>query len=118
LQMEELEEVISCSNRLGVRPILGLRAKMSTKHNGHWGNTSGDNSKFGLTVNEIVAVVHRLRQEGMLDCLQLLHFHIGSQISSILTIKEVMREGSHTYCELAHMGAPMVIPTLYTLFLK
>ncbi|CAM6038232.1 unnamed protein product, partial [Sphagnum compactum] len=106
-QMEELEEVISCSNRLGVRPILGLRAKMSTKHNGHWGNTSGDNSKFGLTVNEIVAVVHRLRQEGMLDCLQLLHFHIGSQISSILTIKEVMREGSHTYCELARMGAPM-----------
>jgi arginine decarboxylase len=57
-------------------------------------------------------------QEGMLDCLQLLHFHIGSQISSILTIKEVMREGSHTYCELARMGAPMVIPTLYTLFLK
>ncbi len=53
----------------------------------------------------------------MLDCLQLLHFHIGSQISSILTIKEVMREGSHTYCELARMGAPMVIPTLYTLFI-
>jgi arginine decarboxylase-like protein len=69
LQMEELEEVISCSNRLGVQPILGLRAKMSTKHNGHWGNTSGDNSKFGLTVNEIVAVVHRLRQVCIWQCI-------------------------------------------------
>uniref|UniRef100_A0A7I4B0J6 Arginine decarboxylase n=1 Tax=Physcomitrium patens TaxID=3218 RepID=A0A7I4B0J6_PHYPA len=106
-QIEELEEVVACSQRLGIRPIIGVRAKLSTKHNGHWGETSGDKAKFGLTVTQIVSVVYRLRQEGMLDCLKLLHFHIGSQISSILVIKEAMREASHTYCELARMGAPM-----------
>ncbi|KAG0615464.1 hypothetical protein M758_5G043300 [Ceratodon purpureus] len=106
-QIEELEEVVSCSKRLGIRPIIGVRAKLSTKHNGHWGGTSGDKAKFGLTVTEIVSVVYRLRQEGMLECLELLHFHMGSQISSILAIKEAMREASHTYCELALMGAPM-----------
>ncbi|CAM6095065.1 unnamed protein product [Calypogeia fissa] len=106
-QMAELDLIIKCSRALGVRPLIGIRAKLSTKHNGHWGNTAGDNGKFGLTVNEIVRVVYTLRHEMMLDCLQLLHFHIGSQIPSILTIKEAMREGSHLYCELALMGAPM-----------
>ena len=61
-QIEELEEVVSCSKRLGIRPIIGVRAKLSTKHNGHWGGTSGDKAKFGLTVTEIVSVVYRLRQ--------------------------------------------------------
>lgn len=64
--MVELEEVIACSRRLGIRPIIGVRAKLNTKHNGHWGDTSGDNAKFGLTVIEIVSVVYRLRQVGTL----------------------------------------------------
>lgn len=106
-QMEELDLLIKASRTLGVRPVIGVRAKLSTRHSGHWGGTSGDNGKFGLTVNEIVRVVYTLRREGMVECLQLLHFHIGSQIPSISTIKEAMREGSHIYCELALMGAPM-----------
>lgn len=106
-QMEELDLVIKSSQILGVRPVIGVRAKLSTQHSGHWGSTSGEDGKFGLTVNELVKVVYTLRRQGMLDCLQLLHFHIGSQLSSISTIKEAMREGSHIYCELALMGAPM-----------
>ncbi|XP_024527755.1 uncharacterized protein LOC9632306 [Selaginella moellendorffii] len=106
-QMEELEMVIQACRILGVRPMVGVRAKLSTKHTGHWGGSSGDKGKFGLTVTEIVRVVYTLRKEGMLDCLQLLHFHIGSQIPSISIIKEAMREGSHIFCELALMGAPM-----------
>lgn len=106
-QMDELALVLETSRKLKVRPVLGVRAKLSTKHGGHWGSTSGERGKFGLTVNEIVHVVYALRQAGMLGCLQLLHFHIGSQIPAILIIKEAMREASHMYCELALMGAPM-----------
>lgn len=106
-QMEELDLVIKTSRRLKVQPIIGLRAKLSTKHNGHWAETSGDSGKFGLTISKLIQVVQRLRTENMLQCLQLLHFHIGSQIPSISTMKEAMREGSHIYCELVLMGAHM-----------
>ncbi|CAI5982848.1 unnamed protein product [Closterium sp. NIES-65] len=106
-QMQELPLVLEASKRLDARPLIGVRAKLSTRHDGHWGETSGDRAKFGLSVNEIVRVVKILREHEMLDCLQLLHFHIGSQIPSISLIKEAMREGSHLYCELALMGAKM-----------
>ncbi|CAI5484429.1 unnamed protein product [Closterium sp. Yama58-4] len=106
-QMQELPLVLEASKRLDARPVIGVRAKLSTRHDGHWGETSGDRAKFGLSVNEIVRVVKILREHDMLDCLQLLHFHIGSQIPSISLIKEAMREGSHLYCELALMGAKM-----------
>eukprot|EP00850_Spirogloea_muscicola_P006747 SM000032S12131 [mRNA] locus=s32:612951:616829:- [translate_table: standard] len=106
-QMKELDLVLDVARRLGIRPVVGLRAKLSTRHNGHWGDTSGDQGKFGLTVTEIVQVVYALREAGMLDCLQLLHFHIGSQIPSIAIIKEAMREASNLYCELVLMGAQM-----------
>ncbi|GLJ41046.1 hypothetical protein SUGI_0849780 [Cryptomeria japonica] len=106
-QMEELNLVIKTSRALKVQPVIGVRAKLSTKHNGHWAGTSGDSGKFGLSINKLVQVVHRLRKENMLQCLQLLHFHIGSQIRSISTIKDAIDEGSQIYCELALMGAPM-----------
>eukprot|EP00850_Spirogloea_muscicola_P018634 SM000173S03003 [mRNA] locus=s173:178521:182384:+ [translate_table: standard] len=106
-QMKELDLVLDVARRLGIRPVVGVRAKLSTRHNGHWGDTSGDQGKFGLTVTEIVQVVYALREAGMLDCLQLLHFHIGSQIPSIAIIKEAMREASNLYCELVLMGAQM-----------
>lgn len=75
-QIEELEEVVACSQRLGIRPIIGVRAKLSTKHNGHWGETSGDKAKFGLTVTQIVSVVYRLRQVCTI-------FHIDRSFSCI-----------------------------------
>ncbi|MGF1567319.1 MAG: biosynthetic arginine decarboxylase [Nodosilinea sp.] len=106
-QMGEVELAIAASHRLNIRPVLGVRAKLSTKGSGRWGVSAGDRAKFGLTVPEILAVVERLRQADMLDCLQLLHFHIGSQISAISVIKEALREASRIYVELAELGAAM-----------
>jgi arginine decarboxylase len=90
-----------------VRPSIGIRAKLTTRHAGHWGSTSGDKAKFGLRAREIVGAVNTLAEEGMLDCLNLLHFHVGSQITNIRMVKEVMREASFLYAELVQMGATM-----------
>ena len=89
------------------RPVLGIRVRLATTYEGQWGATSGDDSKFGLGAREILSAMHFLVDEGMLDCLRLLHFHIGSQVSKISTIKEAMREASQMYAELVRLGAPM-----------
>jgi len=106
-QIEEVELAIAASLALGIKPILGVRAKLTTKGVGRWGGSTGDRAKFGLTIPEIIRAVGELEKAGMLDCLQLLHFHIGSQISSISVIKEAIREASHIYVELAKLGANM-----------
>ncbi|TAE49010.1 MAG: biosynthetic arginine decarboxylase [Oscillatoriales cyanobacterium] len=106
-QIEEVELAIAASKALGIKPILGVRAKLTTKGVGRWGGSTGDRAKFGLTIPEIIRAVNELEKAGMLDCLQLLHFHIGSQISSISVIKDAIREASHIYVELAKLGANM-----------
>jgi arginine decarboxylase len=106
-RLEELDIAFKASEKLGIRPMLGVRSKLSAKGVGRWADSAGDRAKFGLTATEIVEVVDRLQERGMLDCLQLLHFHIGSQISSIRPIKTAMREATHIFVELARMGAPM-----------
>jgi arginine decarboxylase len=106
-QIEEVQLAIAASIALGIKPILGVRAKLSTTGVGRWGGSTGDRAKFGLTIPEIVRAVEELKKAGMLDCLQLLHFHIGSQISSISVIKDAIREASHIYVELAKLGANM-----------
>ncbi len=106
-RFEELELVLLASERLGIAPLIGVRAKLTAKGIGRWGASTGDRAKFGLTTSEIVQVVDRLSELGMLDCLQLLHFHIGSQISSIIPIKNALQEASNIYVELAKMGAKM-----------
>jgi arginine decarboxylase len=106
-QVEEVQLAIAASKALGIKPVLGVRAKLTTKGVGRWGGSTGDRAKFGLTVPEIIHAVGELQKAGMLDCLQLLHFHIGSQISSISVIKEAIREASHIYVELAKLGANM-----------
>ncbi|HRB11675.1 MAG TPA: biosynthetic arginine decarboxylase, partial [Vicinamibacteria bacterium] len=85
----------------------GVRARLSTKGAGKWVESTGDRSKFGLTTGEMVDAVEKLRKEGMLDCLQLLHFHIGSQITAIRAIRDAMREASRIFVELHMMGANM-----------
>jgi len=104
---EELERALEASRRLGIRPCLGVRAKLSSKGIGRWASSCGERAKFGLTTSEMVEVVDRLRELDMLDCLKLLHFHMGSQISSILPIKNAIREAAHTYAELVKLGATM-----------
>jgi arginine decarboxylase len=106
-QMEEVTEVIAVSKRLGLRPVLGVRAKLSTKGEGRWGISAGDRAKFGLTVPELIKTVEMLREAGLLSELQLLHFHIGSQISSIKVLKDALREAGRVYVELAQLGADM-----------
>ncbi|WNZ21931.1 biosynthetic arginine decarboxylase [Leptolyngbya sp. NK1-12] len=106
-QVEEVDLAIAAARKLGVKPILGVRAKLSAKGIGRWGTSAGDRAKFGLTIPEIIQAVEKLGAADMLDCLQLLHYHIGSQISAINVIKEAIREASQIYVELAHLGANM-----------
>ncbi|MEO1620738.1 MAG: biosynthetic arginine decarboxylase, partial [Cyanobacteria bacterium J06632_3] len=106
-QVEEVEVAIATSKRLGIQPNLGVRAKLAAKGSGRWGISAGDRAKFGLTIPEIITVVEKLKAADMLDSLQLLHFHIGSQINAISVIKAAMREASQIYVELVELGAPM-----------
>lgn len=106
-QLEEVDLVIDVSRQLGIRPTLGVRAKLSTKGVGRWGGSTGDRAKFGLTIPEIMQAVDQLKNAEMLDSLQLLHFHIGSQISSISVIKDALQEAGQIYVELAQLGAKM-----------
>ncbi|NET36917.1 MAG: biosynthetic arginine decarboxylase, partial [Cyanothece sp. SIO1E1] len=106
-QIEEVELVIAASQKLNIQPILGVRAKLNNKGIGRWGGSAGDRAKFGLTIPEIIMVVDRLRAAEMLETLQLLHFHIGSQISSISVIKDALREASQIYVALAMLGTNM-----------
>lgn len=106
-QEEELDIVIDVSKKLGVRPVIGLRAKLRTKHSGHFGSTSGEKGKFGLTTTQILRVVKKLEQFEMLDCLQLLHFHIGSQIPSTSLLADGVGEAAQIYSELVRFGACM-----------
>lgn len=106
-QEEELDLVVDLSKRLSVKPIIGVRAKLRTKHSGHFGSTSGEKGKFGLTTTQILRVVKKLEQAGMIDCLQLLHFHIGSQIPSTALLADGVGEAAQIYCELVRLGAQM-----------
>ena len=106
-RMGELETILSAAAELNLRPVIGVRARLATKGAGKWVESTGDRSKFGLTTAEIVETVERLRAVGMLDCLQLLHFHIGSQITNIRAIKDALRESSQIYVELHRLGANM-----------
>ncbi len=106
-RIEELDIALEASARLGLEPVLGVRAKLTAKGVGRWAESAGDRAKFGLTAAEIVEVIERLSDKKMLHCLQLLHFHIGSQISSILPFKQALREAGHIYVEMARMGCNM-----------
>ncbi|XP_052186471.1 arginine decarboxylase-like [Diospyros lotus] len=108
-QEEEIDLVINLSQKLAVRPVIGVRAKLRTKHSGHFGSTSGEKGKFGLTTTQILRVVRKLEHSGMLDCLQLLHFHIGSQIPSTALLEDGVGEAAQIYCELVRLGASMKV---------
>jgi arginine decarboxylase len=104
-RFEELETVIEVSKRFHLRPHIGVRAKLASRGAGKWQESGGDRSKFGLTADELILVVERLRSLDMLDCLELLHFHIGSQITAIRAIKDALKEAMRFYTELHELGA-------------
>jgi len=106
-QIEEVLLVIEAARKLGIKPVLGIRAKLSTQGTGRWGESTGDRAIFGLAIPEILTCINQLKEAEMLESLQLLHFHMGSQISAISVIKDAIREASQIYVELRSLGAKM-----------
>ncbi len=106
-QLSELDVIIRLAAETGVKPLLGLRAKLQTRGDGKWAASTGDNAKFGLNTAEILFAVEKLRKARLSSALRLVHFHIGSQVPNILTIKNAVVEAARFYCQLAQMGFPM-----------
>ena len=104
-KLSDLDTILRASERLDIRPVLGVRTKLAGRGAGRWQDSVGDHSKFGLTTREIVQVAETLQGAGLLDCLQLLHFHIGSQITAIRSLKDALREGTQTLIGLHQLGA-------------
>lgn len=103
----ELPIILKRSRALGIRPLIGVRVKLASMVGGHWNATSGDRSIFGLSIAQLVAMVDMLKQEDMLDCLQLLHYHLGSQIPNIRDIRSGVMEACQVYVDLVQEGANM-----------
>lgn len=106
-RIAELPMIIQAAKKLNVMPRIGFRAKLDSKGSGKWIDSSGARSKFGLTPEELVKGVELLKEAELLDALQLVHFHIGSQINSIQAVKTSLKEGTRMYTELFRMGAPL-----------
>ncbi len=103
----ELNLIFERSRKIGVLPNLGVRMRLSTKGSGHWQDSAGDKSVFGLSANQIIDVVDQLKEAGYLGCLKMLHYHQGSQIPNIAAIREGCTEAVRVYCDLVKEGAPM-----------
>ncbi len=101
----ELELIVAHAQRVGVRPAIGLRLKLASRGSGRWKSSGGYRSKFGLTASEALRAFEQLKALGMADCLELLHFHLGSQITNIRQIKGAVIEAARIYMELARAGA-------------
>lgn len=104
---QELPLLLQVARQQDIKPRIGFRAKLENRGAGKWVDSSGPRSKFGLTAMEIVEGVEFLKKEGMLECLQLLHFHIGSQITSIRPIKDSLQEACRIYADLCTMGVEL-----------
>ena len=101
----ELDLILKHSQRVGVRPEIGLRVKLASKGSGRWKSSGGYRSKFGLTVTEALQALEQMKSVGMEDCLHLLHFHLGSQITNIRQIKAAVIEAARVYVDLKRSGA-------------
>lgn len=101
----ELDLILNHAARHGVRPKIGVRVKLASEGSGRWRESAGDRSKFGLFVTEILEMLKVLREREMLDCLQLVHCHPGSQLQDIRRVKEAINELAHVYAELKRLGA-------------
>jgi arginine decarboxylase len=101
----ELEAIVRHAEQHKIRPVLGVRVKLAARGAGRWRSSAGYRSKFGLTLTEVLEVVEYLKQRGMAECLQLVHFHLGSQITNIRSIKNALTEAGRVYTELHRVGA-------------
>ncbi|MAK90586.1 MAG: arginine decarboxylase [Oleibacter sp.] len=103
----ELLLLVKIAKELNIEPMIGVRAKITAKGKGKWESSGGDRAKFGLTIAEIINTARYLKSEGMEHCLKLLHFHIGSQLTDIRSVKDAINEGAMIYAELHKMGFPL-----------
>jgi arginine decarboxylase len=101
----ELEAIVRYAAELKVRPAIGVRVKLVARGSGRWRSSAGFRSKFGLTLTEVLEAVEYLKERELADCLQLVHFHLGSQITNIRHIKNALTEAARVYAELSRIGA-------------
>jgi arginine decarboxylase len=106
-KLEELRQIIAVSRQVNVEPMIGIRARLLAKGAGKWAESGGENAKFGLSTAELLAATEILRAEKLDHCLKLLHFHIGSQVPDILTVKKAVQEAARFYAKLHKMGFPI-----------
>src|SRR5882762_1658345 len=106
-KLEELKQIIAVSKQLGVEPMIGIRARLLSKGAGRWAESGGENAKFGLSTAEILVATELLKKENLTHCFKLLHFHIGSQVPDILTVKKAVQEAARFYAKLYKMGFPV-----------
>ena len=104
-KLSELSLVLEESDSLGIDPLLGIRVRLSSIGAGKWQNSGGEKAKFGLTVSQLLEALEKLRSVQKLDCLQLIHFHLGSQLANIRDIQKGIREAARFYAELSCLGA-------------
>jgi arginine decarboxylase len=103
-KLEELKQIITISKQIGVEPQIGIRARLLSKGAGKWAESGGENAKFGLSTAELLAATEMLKRDGLAHCFKLLHFHIGSQVPDILTVKKAVQEAARFYAKLRKMG--------------
>ena len=103
-KLEELRQILNLSRHLGVEPMIGIRARLLSRGAGRWAESGGENAKFGLSTAELLVAAELLQTEKLSHCFKLLHFHIGSQVPDILTVKKAVQEASRFYAKLYKMG--------------
>jgi arginine decarboxylase len=103
-KLEELEQTIRAAKEVGMEPYIGIRVRLYSKGAGKWAPSGGENAKFGLDTTSLVAASEMLKAAGLAHCLKLIHFHVGSQVPDISTIKRAVREGARYYAKIAKLG--------------
>src|SRR5437762_10716570 len=103
-KLEELEQTLWIAKEMGVEPHVGFRVRLHSKGAGKWTTSGGENAKFGLSTTDLVAASEMLKEQGLAHCLKLVHFHVGSQVPDISTIKHAVREAARYYAKLAKLG--------------
>lgn len=103
-KLEELEQIIRASKEVGVEPHIGIRVRLCSKGSGKWSPSGGENAKFGLDTTNLVAASQMLKAAGLAHCLKLVHFHVGSQVPDISTIKRAVREAARYYAKICKLG--------------
>jgi len=103
-KLEELHQILRLSKEMNVEPMIGVRVRLQSKGSGKWATSGGENAKFGLSTADLVKASEILRREGLAHCLKLVHFHVGSQVPDIGTIKRAVREAARFYSKLAKLG--------------